>query len=204
MQSWASSIKISSNLNKLCVKQAFVDIPFKEQQLLEALTVPYKFAPGRQLKSQIAGGLAGAAAGGLGGALIGAPMGSLPTALPGAAVGGFGGAALGPLFTESLAKARTSEGETLSKDPELMKLIGSIRRAQAMKSVGYLLGGTGLGALAGLPFGGAGAIPGAAGGLLVGAVANALTKSRKAEELAGSDKAKEYKQKLQDLLNKPI
>jgi len=213
-------IKIASNLNKMCVKQAFLEVPYVEEQMLEQLN------PGavtdtkrRKHRNSVIGGLVGGLTGGLAGTAIGAPfagVGALPAGLIGGVGGLLAGSYLTPAALEHLAKPRTSEGYALSKDPELKKLLRDIDRAKLNKTLASLgIGtgiGTGIGALAGIPLGvltgGVGVLPsmlgGAALGTVGGLVADNFTTSQKAKSLVESEKGQMYKQKLMDALQKQI
>lgn len=204
----SAAIKVASNLNKMCVKQALLQVPYAEEQLLEQLSPGS--APGsrqRRRRNAAIGGVAGGLVGGLTGAGIAAPLGGVG-ALPAGLIGGLAGLRAGSYLTpaalEYLAKPRTSEGEALSKDPELKQLLKQINRAKKTKSLASLGIGAGVGALAGLPFAGVGALPGAGVGLVGGAIYDALTDSQKAKDLIESEKGQMYKQKLMDALQKQI
>jgi hypothetical protein len=201
-------IKVASNLNKMCVKQALLEVPYVEEQLLEQLS-PGSVPASRKRKRRNAaiGGVAGGLVGGLTGAGLGAPLAGVG-ALPGGLIGGLGGLYAGSYLTpaalEYLAKPRTSEGAALSKDPELQQLLKDISRAKRNKRLASLGIGAGVGALAGLPFAGVGSLPGAGIGLVGGALYDALTDSQKAKSLIESEKGQMYKQKLMDALQKQV
>ena len=162
----------------------------------------------RKRRNAAIGGLAGGLTGGLAGAAVGAPfagVAALPAGLVGGLSGLYAGSYLTPAALEYLAKPRTSEGEALSKDPELKELLRGIYRAKRNKRLASLGIGLGAGALVGgLAGAGIGALPGAGVGLMGGALYDAFTDSQKAKSLIESEKGQMYKQKLMDALQKQI
>lgn len=163
-------IKIANNLTVLCQtrhKQSFT-VPTQEQQMLAALDpVGFNENSNHQFTNMLQGGLLG---GGVG-ALAGLPFGGVG-AIPGAGLGALTGILAGGIIPELMSKGKTkitpAEEEIISAN-----IASKNRRRRAIALGGTMIGG-GLGAVAGVPFGGVGAVPGILGGALAGNISGKL------------------------------
>lgn len=193
-------IKIASNLEKLAIERSWHQVPSTEQQIMEALNPSAGRSTSAKRRALI-NSLLGAGSGALLGGAVGAPFAGVG-AVPGAIVGGLGGALLVPRLMEMAARPQTAEGAEIAADPEVKDLLNSIAKAKTWRAVKTVGGGAGIGALAGLPFAGVGAIPGAALGALGGAIYNRSTDNPEVQDILATEEAMKLKKQLNKIISK--